>query len=183
MHRVGLLIVMSLVSSACARTIEEAGGDVLLRDHVAEVTMRSTTGGSLGTLRFVQTPSGSARLVGTLTGLSAGNHGIHVHAVGRCDAPSFESAGAHVNPAGKQHGLENPLGSHAGDAPNITSDMNGQSQVDVTFAHATLTASASNTLLDADGSAVVVHADPDDQKTDPSGNSGARIACGVLIRK
>jgi Cu-Zn family superoxide dismutase len=182
MQRIRLLSI-ALVLSACARTLEKVGDDVLLRDHVADVTMRSATGNALGTLRFVRTASGSARLVGSLTGLSAGSHGIHVHAVGRCDAPSFASAGAHFNPAGRQHGLDNPMGSHAGDAPNISADATLRAEVDVTFSNTTLTTSASNTLLDADGSAVVVHANPDDQKTDPSGNSGARIACGVVMGK
>jgi Cu-Zn family superoxide dismutase len=175
----GMLSVHIL--TACARNLEQVGGDVLLRDQVADVTMRSTAGEVVGTLRFRDGPNGAARLVGAMTGISAGKHGIHVHQVGRCDAPSFESAGAHFNPFGKQHGLGNPMGSHAGDAPNIEADATMRANVDVTFANATL-GSAFNTLFDADGSAVVVHAAEDDQRTDPSGNSGARIACGVLAK-
>lgn len=178
-----LPIVLLFVLTACARTLEEAGGDVMLRDHVADVVMRSPTGDLLGTLHLAHTPSGSARLVGTLTGIQAGRHGVHVHDVGRCDGPTFETSGGHFNPMSKQHGLENPAGSHAGDAPNIVADTTLQSLVDVTFALATLNIGIPNSLFDANGSAIVVHAGADDQKTDPSGNSGARIACGVVTRR
>jgi Cu-Zn family superoxide dismutase len=176
-------IAFLIALTACARTLEEAGGDVMLRDHAADVVMRSPTGNLLGTLRLAHTPSGSARLVGTLTGIPAGKHGIHVHAVGVCNGPSFESAGGHFNPMSRQHGLENPNGSHAGDAPNIVADTTLQSLVDITFALATLATGTDNGLFDANGSAIVIHADADDQKTDPSGNSGARIACGVVTKK
>lgn len=177
------LLLLIVVAAACARTLEEAGGDVLLRDHAADVVMHSTTGDLLGTLHFVRTASGAARLVGTLTGIHAGAHGIHVHAIGRCEGPTFESAGGHFNPMDRQHGLENPAGSHAGDAANLRADTTLNALVDVVFPHATLAASASNSILDADGSAVVIHAMPDDQRSDPAGSSGARIACGVVARK
>jgi Cu-Zn family superoxide dismutase len=95
--------------------------------------------------------------------------------VGQCEAPSFESAGAHLNPAARQHGLENPAGAHAGDLPNLTVSAAGEGRVDLTTARTMMTE-----LLDADGTAIVVHAAADDQRTDPSGNSGARIACGVV---
>jgi len=105
---------------------------------------------------------------------------MHLHTVGQCDAPGFTTAGGHLNPHGKQHGSQNPAGSHLGDLPNITINNNGAGA-----ASAQLSGSSSELealLFDADGTALVVHAAADDYKTDPTGNSGARIACGVLTR-
>ena len=105
-------------------------------------------------------------------GLPPGEHGLHLHAVGRCDGPAFQSASGHWNPAGRQHGHLNPQGSHAGDLPNLTVSSNG---------HGALNFLVTGTgLADADGTSLVVHAKPDDYRTDPSGNSGERIACAVL---
>ena len=98
-----------------------------------------------------------------------------MHSVGRCDPPDFASAGAHWNPAGKQHGLNNPAGPHAGDLPNVEVAANGVLGATVTLPGATMVS-----LLDADGAALVIHASADDYVTDPSGNSGARIACAVI---
>lgn len=109
-----------------------------------------------------------------VTGISAGSHGIHLHTTGKCDAPAFTTAGGHLNPEGKQHGLLNPLGAHQGDLPDVVVGADGKGHGSF-MAHTTLA-----TLFDADGTAFVVHAGPDDGKTDPSGNSGGRILCGVL---
>jgi Cu-Zn family superoxide dismutase len=108
-------------------------------------------------------------------GMTAGSYGIHVHAVGRCDPPDFKTAGPHWNPTGRQHGKDNPQGMHRGDLPNLVIGHDGRGKLDFTIAGAT-----SAELLDADGAAVVIHAGADDYRTDPSGNSGARVACGVL---
>lgn len=111
------------------------------------------------------------------TGLPPGVHGIHVHTTGRCDAPDFQTAGGHWNPGAKAHGRDNPQGAHEGDLPNITIAADGSGTLDFTLPGGTLDA-----LLDTDGAAIVVHAAADDYRTDPSGNSGARIACGVIAR-
>lgn len=107
--------------------------------------------------------------------LPIGPHAVHIHTTGKCDGPGFESAGAHWNPENKQHGTENPQGSHKGDLPNVTVAGNGTGSILYTVPNATLAG-----LLDADGAALVVHADPDDNVTDPTGNAGGRIACGVI---
>jgi Cu-Zn family superoxide dismutase len=110
---------------------------------------------------------------------AAGEHGIHVHAVGKCEPDAFTTAGGHFNPTGKKHGLNSPEGSHAGDMPNMVLDGQGNSTYETTLAGISLDGGA-NSLFDADGSAVVIHAGPDDLVTDPAGNSGARVACGVV---
>ncbi len=114
----------------------------------------------------------------SLTGLTPGEHGIHFHTIGSCKSGGFSGAGGHLNPAGKMHGTKNPAGSHLGDLPNIVADASG-----ITVTQIPLGGSAKKLLaaiFDADGTALVVHAAPDDYLTDPSGNSGARLACGVF---
>jgi Cu-Zn family superoxide dismutase len=111
-------------------------------------------------------------------GLVPGVYGVHVHAVGRCDGPAFESAGPHWNPVGRRHGTLNPEGHHLGDLPNIEVTAEG-GRLEFTIVGAEFQATE-HPLFDADGASVVIHAAPDDYRTDPSGNSGARIACGVL---
>ena len=116
-----------------------------------------------------------------VTGLSVGPHGMHLHMTGRCEGPGFTSAGGHLNPAARQHGMHNPAGSHLGDLPNIVIDRHGKGVLSVELNSARSEAEAA--LFDADGTALVIHASADDYKTDPTGNSGARIACGVLERE
>jgi Cu-Zn family superoxide dismutase len=111
-------------------------------------------------------------------GLPPGHYGVHLHAVGRCEGPAFTSAGPHWNPTGRQHGSLNPAGHHMGDLPNLDVDEHGAGRLE--FAIAGASTSGAEGLFDADGTAVVIHAAADDYRTDPSGNSGARIACGVL---
>ena len=113
-------------------------------------------------------------------GLPPGTHGIHLHTAGRCEAPGFASAGGHLNPHAMQHGTANPAGSHLGDLPNLIVRSGGTGEITVKLRDSRATAMAA--LFDADGTAIVIHADPDDYRTDPSGNSGARIACAVLQR-
>ncbi len=121
----------------------------------------------------------SVRLVLAAAGLPAGTYGAHIHMTGRCDAPDFASAGGHWNPTDHQHGRDNPQGTHLGDLPNLVVAADGTGDISFDVPGATLRGGV-NAILDEDGSAVIVHADPDDYRTDPSGNSGARIACGVV---
>lgn len=113
------------------------------------------------------------------TGLVAGSHGTHLHAAGQCDAPNFQSAGNHLNPANKKHGILNPDGHHLGDLPNLIVAPNGRAEaIDEVLgdeAKAGLTS-----FVGPSGLSLVIHADPDDQRTDPAGNSGARVACAVI---
>ncbi|MFM5915927.1 MAG: superoxide dismutase family protein [Novosphingobium sp.] len=113
-------------------------------------------------------------------GLPAGMHGMHLHAVGSCSGPDFASAGSHLNPHGMQHGTANPQGSHLGDLPNLSIDSHGAGAASARLNDDR--AAGETAIFDGDGTALVIHAQPDDSKTDPSGNSGARIACAVLKR-
>jgi superoxide dismutase, Cu-Zn family len=138
---------------------------------------RATISAADGSARGSATISGAGdamRLTVNATGMPPGTHGIHVHAVGKCDAPDFKTAGGHWNPAMKQHGRDNPMGAHDGDLPNLVIDANGSGSVS-----APLSGNARE-LLDSDSAAIVIHAAADDYRTDPSGNSGDRIACGVF---
>lgn len=145
---------------------------------LATGTLATATGTPAGTATITVPAKGNPVLHVKVSGLPAGIKGVHIHTTGKCEAPAFASAGGHLNPAGHQHGKDNPAGSHLGDLPNITvgSDGTGELIQELTTDAATLRAQ----LFDADGAAIVVHAGPDDYRTDPSGNSGARIACAVL---
>lgn len=139
------------------------------------ITMRDAAGQELGTLTLSEM-GGSLMLAGALKGLPPGTHAIHFHATGQCVAP-FESAGKHWNPTNKQHGSENPAGPHLGDMANFTVAADSSATISVMTAGGTLR--GADAVLDADGVAVVIHAGSDDMKTDPAGNSGAKIACGA----
>jgi superoxide dismutase, Cu-Zn family len=167
----------SAVAGAIGDTVEDttsAGGAA----SGARATMRDAQGQELGVLTLRQTPEG-VTIEGRLSGLAPGEHGFHAHAVGRCEPP-FQTAGPHWNPANKQHGEQNPQGAHAGDLLNLTVPANGIAEISVSTRGGTFDGDVA--LLDADGAALVLHAKADDYRTDPSGNSGDRIACGVVER-
>lgn len=172
-----LALTLAAATSACMRTGRAPVGEI-----TASVTMRSSGGTDLGTLHLVQVAD-VVRISGALQGIPAGAHGIHFHEVGRCDAPDFTTAGGHFNPGGMKHGLVNAEGPHAGDLPAIAADFNGRAVVDALTMRVSLRPSEPIGVFDADGTALVLHAASDDQRTDPSGNSGARIACGVVQRR
>lgn len=134
-------------------------------------------GAPIGTVRAWQTAGGVMFRIDA-GGLPQGTHGIHVHAIGRCDPPEFTSAGAHWNPTDRKHGMNNPAGPHGGDLPNVEVAPNGVLAATLVLPGASLFGPGA--LMDADGAALVLHAKADDNVTDPSGNSGARIACAVI---
>lgn len=142
------------------------------------------------TLRFANgLPAGTAQLYGSgnevslsvaLAGFNPGTRAVHLHTTGSCEAPDFTSAGGHLNPQGNEHGHENPRGPHLGDLPNATIGAGGGGTLSATLRGTR--AAVLSAIFDADGTAIVVHAGPDDYRTDPSGNSGERVACGVFSR-
>jgi Cu-Zn family superoxide dismutase len=166
-----LLAVPACMQSggASANSSTSAGGQ-------ASATMRDLSGRELGTLTLLEDARGVA-VTGSLRGLSPGLHAIHIHGVGRCEAP-FDRAGSHWNPTGRQHGFDNPAGPHLGDMQNFTVAPDSTAEFRVSTPGGTLR--GTSPVLDGDGSAIIIHQLADDYHTDPSGNSGARVACGVV---
>jgi Cu-Zn family superoxide dismutase len=144
------------------------------------VNVQDGQGKSLGTATLSPAASG-VKIALNLHDLPAGEHGIHVHQTAKCEGPDFKSAGGHFNPDTKHHGLQNPEGPHAGDIPNFTADVKGKAKTTVVAAGVTLGDDA-HSVFTGGGTALVVHAKADDGKTDPSGNSGDRIACGLITK-
>ncbi|MBY0300494.1 MULTISPECIES: superoxide dismutase family protein [Sphingomonas] len=164
----------ALVLAGCNDEGKMATGTPVAGGASATAMLATATGAPVGRATATDV-AGGVRFTIDATGMPPGTHGAHVHMVGRCDAPDFASAGGHWNPTGMKHGAMNPQGPHQGDLPNLVIANDGRGTIAATIPGATLTA-----LMDADGAAMVIHAQPDDLKTDPSGNSGGRIACGVF---
>jgi Cu-Zn family superoxide dismutase len=143
----------------------------------ATASLKDASGKEVGTAALTETPSGVLIRL-DLTAVPAGEHALHFHAVGKCEPPDFKSAGPHFNPAEHKHGLENPAGPHAGDMPNL--HVPGDGKLSIEVLNQAVTLSGKSALLDGDGAALVIHAAADDYRTDPAGNAGDRIACGVI---
>jgi superoxide dismutase, Cu-Zn family len=160
-------LALGLVLAAC---VPMAAPDV----PVSTADLVSSSGAVLGTVRVFSEPTGVTLRIDA-AGVPAGQHGVHVHATGRCDPPGFTGAGPHWNPGERKHGHRNPAGFHMGDLGNLGVGADGKLVAGLLVPQATVDA-----LRDADGAALVLHAKADDEVTDPSGNSGDRIACAVL---
>jgi Cu-Zn family superoxide dismutase len=178
-RRLRSLLPLALALAACHTGASPGAGG----SRHASATLVDSGGRNVGTVQFVERSAGVVALTGTLHDLPPGPHGIHLHAVGRCDgATAFAGAGAHFNPGTRKHGLESPEGPHAGDLPMVVVAADGRATLNMSTDRVTL-GDGPTSLFDADGSALVLHAAADDQRTDPTGNSGARIACGVVKRE
>jgi Cu-Zn family superoxide dismutase len=166
MNRIGCVIVLlALVSMSAAKT---------------KVELKDAQGKDVGSVVISDRGPGVA-LELNLHDIPRGEHAIHFHQVPKCEGPDFKSAGGHFNPDGKKHGFDNPVGHHAGDMKNFTVSADGKAKTRVENADATLKQGPHS--LAANGAAVVIHAKADDYKTDPAGNAGDRIACGVIEKK
>ena len=191
-HRIYLIAAVSAAAliSACQKPAEPAANDMATANDMGAMNeaapaataqsaqLMDAGGKAIGTVEMSEDASGLTLKV-TAAGLPAGTHGVHLHEKGMCEGPKFESAGAHWNPMTKQHGRDNPMGAHLGDLANM--DATDGAEATSTYQVAGVTMGGTgNALADADGTSLVVHAKADDYKTDPSGNSGDRIACAVL---
>lgn len=165
----------------CSLAVLTAGclASLSAQAQTAKASLKDASGKDVGEVQLLQTPHGVLIKL-AVKGLPPGQHAFHVHAVGKCEPP-FTSAGGHFNPAGKKHGMEAAEGSHAGDMPNLFIPASGELTVEIANPMISLVKGQPNTVFDADGSAVIIHAGADDYKTDPTGNAGDRIACGVIV--
>jgi Cu-Zn family superoxide dismutase len=172
-------LALAAVLAACSGQAR-APGDSAVERPTMTASLLDSTGARVGVATFSDS-GGTGQLAVSVTGLTPGRHGMHIHETGTCTPPAFESAGGHFNPDGKQHGTANPAGPHAGDLPNLEVESDGSA--DTTLAvPAGLLAEGPTSMLGTAPRALVIHADPDDGRTDPSGNSGARVVCGVIQR-
>ena len=174
------LITLAIIAAGAGALAScSSMGGTRTRPSIAAATILDADGGVRGNATISRT--GDVLVLDVnLNGVSPGVHGVHLHTAGRCAPRDFSSAGGHLNPRSREHGRDNPRGSHLGDLPNINADASGAGSLrfELDGDHELVLSE----LFDADGTALVVHAGPDDYLTDPSGNSGGRIACGVLVR-
>src|SRR5262245_43526935 len=174
MKRVLLVCSISIVLGASLLVIGNAQKEVT-------VDIKNAQGESLGTAK-ISPASHGVRIMLDLKNLSAGEHAIHFHPVAKCEGPAFETAGPHFNPDNKKHGLKNPMGPHDGDMNNFKVATDGTAHVTVDNPRVSLDDNVANSLFAGGGTSLVIHAKADDMKTDPSGASGDRIACGVISK-
>lgn len=175
MTKIALLAMPALIALAGCTTYSEVPAD-----RLGSANLAFANGLPAGTVQIYSSASGDLRMSGAFAGLDAGEHGFHLHTTGRCDAPGFQSAGGHLNPTGQKHGSENPDGSHLGDLPNLSVASDGTGTATVTISRNTPEALAA--IFDNDGTAVMIHAGPDDYRSDPAGDAGSRVACGIVTR-
>jgi Cu-Zn family superoxide dismutase len=153
-------------------------GPLCAQAQTAKAALKDASGKDVGQVQLLQTPHGVLIKL-AVKGIPPGDHAFHVHAVGKCEPP-FTSAGGHFNPDAHKHGMEAAEGEHAGDMPNLHIPANGELVVEIANPMISLAKGQKNSVFDTDGSALIIHAGADDYKTDPTGNAGDRIACGVI---
>ncbi|RTE06864.1 superoxide dismutase family protein [Paenibacillus whitsoniae] len=182
MNRASFLMTAGIgvmMLAGCNQVQSVSGVEAPAPSAPIQVKLIGANGQHVGSAQLSAAPEGVLVQL-EVNGLPPGEHGLHIHEKGVCTAPKFESAGSHFNPTMKEHGFLNPKGYHAGDLPNLEVDSQGKGVFKAVSQAVSLTPGASNSLLKPGGTSIVIHEKPDDLKTDPSGNSGSRIACGVV---
>jgi Cu-Zn family superoxide dismutase len=179
-YRFAALLALSVICG-CGGGQPRGPGGTMLEEPTATASLVDSTGARVGVATFSDS-GGTGRLAISVTGLEPGLHGMHVHENGSCTTPDFQSAGSHFNPGSKQHGSRNSEGPHAGDLPNLMVEEDGSADTALTVS-SSLLAPGPGSMLVTQQRSLVIHADPDDETTDPSGNSGARLVCGVIERR
>ena len=170
----GSLPANAMAANSMDNAMSGSMGNAMMSAAGATAALKTATGAVAGTAK-VHEVAGALSVQLTAEGMTPGDHGVHIHMTGKCEGPKFESAGGHWNPTSMKHGLDNPQGQHSGDMPNLTVGADGKGTLTYSLKGGTLAE-----LLDTDGAAFVIHAGKDDQKTDPAGASGDRVACGVF---
>ncbi len=171
-------MTIQLIRTSLLAALLCVAGTLPAAAQTASAPLKDAQGKKVGSANLIQTPRGVLINI-AVKGLPPGEHAFHVHAIGKCDAP-FTTAGGHFNPDTKKHGLMAADGAHAGDMPNLHIPQSGDLTIEVLNAAITLEKGKPNSVFDADGSALIIHAGSDDYKTDPTGEAGGRIACGVV---
>lgn len=180
MKKAALVFALPVLASLAACAATDGGVDSATPSAApsAGATLVASDGSARGTVTVMQATDGLHVMV-RAAGVTPGAHAVHVHTTGSCTPPDFTSAGGHWNPTGRQHGKDNPAGMHMGDMPNMLVGADGTGELEYVISGGMIRGGATP-LLDADGAAVVIHAKADDNKSDPAGNAGGRVACGVL---
>ena len=179
-YRFAALLAAGAISG-CGGGQPRGPGGTTLEAPTATASLVDSTGARVGVATFSDS-AGSGWLAVSVTGLPPGLHGVHIHEGGTCTTPDFKSAGGHFNPDAKKHGTLNPEGPHGGDLPNLLVEEDGSADTTLAVPRSR-PAEGPASILGTQQRSLVIHADPDDEKTDPSGNSGARVVCGVIERR
>ncbi len=174
-------VVLSLLTTAGATAQQALGVPVQgTGEHVATASLVDRNGQPVGTAQLIQTPNGAVLVRLDVQGLEPGAHGFHIHETGQCTTPDFTSAGGHYAPHGRSHGIMHPDGEHGGDMLNIHVPESGTVTTERLARYVSLVPGTAGYLLDADGSAIMIHGGADDYESQPSGAAGPRVACGVI---
>ncbi|BDC55187.1 superoxide dismutase family protein [Bacillus altitudinis] len=182
-----IMICLIFTASAChappkKETTEETREVASPKQAPVTTSLINESGQKIGSIEIRESSENGLDLHVKAKGLPPGPHGFHIHETGICETPDFETAGAHFNPTHREHGFDNPKGHHAGDMPNLEVGADGQIDVVVNVPDVTLKGGP-NQLIDQNGRSFIIHAEADDYLSNPSGNSGKRIACGAITKE